>query len=139
MQKLGDGRLTALADGPELWLDGGHNPHAAVAIAELLSQLGGRTVLVSAMMASKDHGEFFHAFEGVADAVHTMPNAEGHAGADPQALAETARRFIGEATAHASLEDALQAAAARKPDRILICGSLCIAGDVLAANGEVPT
>lgn len=139
MQRLADGPLTALADDAELWLDGGHNPHAAVAIAELLTQLGGRTVLVSAMMASKDHGEFFHAFEGVAEAVHTMPNADGHAGADPVELANTARRFISEATAHPSIKSALQAAAARKPDRILICGSLYIAGDVLAANGEVPT
>lgn len=139
MQRLADGPLTAIADGAELWLDGGHNPHAAVAIAELLTQLGGRTVLVSAMMASKDHGEFFHAFEGVAEAVHTMPNADGHAGADPVELANTARRFISEATAHTSINSALQAAAARKPDRILICGSLYIAGDVLAANGEVPT
>jgi dihydrofolate synthase/folylpolyglutamate synthase len=139
MQRLAEGPLSDIANGIELWLDGGHNPHAAVAIAELLSQMGGRTVLVSAMMASKDHGEFFHAFESVAEAVHTMPNAPGHAGADPVELAETARRFIGSATPHASLEDALKAAAASRPDRILICGSLYIAGDVLAANNQVPT
>lgn len=139
MQKLADGPLTRLVDGTELWLDGGHNPHAAVAVAELLVQMGGKTVLVSAMMASKDHGEYFHAFEGVVEAVHTMPNAPGHAGAEPEALAETARRFIGDAVAHATLEEALAAANVRKPDRILICGSLYIAGDVLAANEEVPT
>lgn len=138
MQKLANGPLTELVGGTELWLDGGHNPHAAVAVAELLAQMGGRTVLVSAMMASKDHGEFFHAFEGVADAVHTMPNAPGHAGAEPKALADTARSFIGDALAHVSLEDALTAANERKPDRILICGSLYIAGDVLAANNEIP-
>lgn len=139
MQRLTDGPLTEFSSGIELWLDGGHNPHAAVAIAELLSQMGGRTVLISAMMASKDHGEFFHAFEGVAEAVHTMPNAPGHAGADPDELAATARRFIGDASAHTSLEAALSAAAARQPDRILICGSLYIAGDVLAANNQVPS
>ena len=139
MQKLANGPLTELVGGTELWLDGGHNPHAAVAVAELLAQMGGRTVLVSAMMASKDHGEFFHAFEGVAEAVHTMPNAPGHAGAEPKALADTARSFIGDAVAHTSLEDALTAANERKPDRILICGSLYIAGDVLAANEEEPT
>lgn len=138
MQRLADGPLTVLVGEVELWLDGGHNPHAATAIAELLREMGGRTVMVSAMIASKDHGGFFHAFKGVVDEVHTLPNAPGHAGAEPEALAETARRYLPKASAHDSLEAALRAATASRPDRILIGGSLYLAGEVLAKNDELP-
>lgn len=138
MQRLAEGPLTALVGDTELWLDGGHNPHAATAIADLLREMGGRTVLVSAMIASKDHGGFFHAFKSVVDEVHTLPNAPGHAGAEPEALASTARRYLPEARAHDSLEAALKAAAASRPDRILIGGSLYLAGEVLAKNEELP-
>lgn len=139
MQKLASGPLTAMAGGTEVWLDGGHNPHAATAIAELLREMGGRTVMVTAMIASKDHGGFFHAYKGVIDAVHTMPNAPGHAGADPFELADTARAFLPKAVAHNSLEAAIKAAADEKPDRILIGGSLYLAGEVLEQNQQLPT
>ena len=139
MQCLSDGPVTRMGQGADVWLDGGHNPHAATAIAELLREMGGRTVMVTAMMASKDHGGFFHPFKGVVEAVHTLPNAPGHAGADPAELAETARAFLPVAEAHETLEAAMAAAAAHKPDRILIGGSLYLAGDVLAANNQVPT
>ncbi|GAB5456754.1 MAG: folylpolyglutamate synthase/dihydrofolate synthase family protein [Henriciella sp.] len=139
MQKLADGPVTALAGGAEVWLDGGHNPHAATAIAELLREMGGRTVMVTAMIASKDHGGFFHAYKGVIDAVHTMPNAPGHAGADPAQLADTARAFLPKAIAHDSLGEAIRAAADEKPDRILIGGSLYLAGEVLEQNQQLPT
>lgn len=139
MQLLSNGPVTQLGGGADVWLDGGHNPHAATAIAELLREMGGRTVMVTAMIASKDHGGFFHPFKGVVEAVHTIPNAPGHASAAPADLAETARAFLPKAEAHDSLEAAMQAAAALKPDRILIGGSLYLAGEVLAANQEIPT
>lgn len=139
MQRLRDGPVTCLSGGAEVWLDGGHNPHAAAAIAELLRQMGGRTVLINAMMASKDHASFFYEFTGLIEAIHTVPNAIGHAGALPEALADTARSIVPEVHAHASFEAAMQAAAKHGADRILICGSLYIAGDVLAMNGEIPT
>lgn len=139
MQRLAEGPVMRMGQGADVWLDGGHNPHAATAIAELLREMGGRTVMVSAMMASKDHGGFFHPFKGVIDAVHTLPNAPGHAGADPYELAETARAFLPITEAHSSLESAMAAAASHKPDRILIGGSLYLAGDVLAANNQIPT
>ncbi|MEM7639013.1 MAG: folylpolyglutamate synthase/dihydrofolate synthase family protein [Pseudomonadota bacterium] len=139
MQRLSDGPVTQLGGGADVWLDGGHNPHAATAIAELLREMGGRTIMVTAMIASKDHGGFFHPFKGVVEAVHTIPNAPGHASAAPEALAETARAFLPNAAAFNALEAAMRAAADLKPDRILIGGSLYLAGEVLAANHEIPT
>ncbi|WP_291078481.1 folylpolyglutamate synthase/dihydrofolate synthase family protein [Hyphomonas sp.] len=138
MQKLGPGPLTALVPDQQVWLDGGHNPHAARAIARQLQALPGRTALVSAMLASKDSTGFFMPFRQIRPDVFTLPNAPSHQGAEPQALAEAATTAGLKATACDSLEAALQAAAATGVDRILICGSLYLAGEVLARNEELP-
>ena len=138
MQRLKDGPLTALAPNQEIWLDGGHNPHAARAIARLLNNMPGRTALVAAMLASKDATGYFMPFRQVRPEVFTLPNAPGHQGAEPQALAEAATNAGLKAAAYDSLEAALKAAATTGVDRILICGSLYLAGEVLARNGEPP-
>ena len=138
MQRLKDGPLTALAPDQEIWLDGGHNPHAARAIARQLNNMPGRTALVAAMLASKDATGYFMPFRQVRPEVFTLPNAPGHQGAEPQALAEAATNAGLKAAAYDSLEAALKAAATTGVDRILICGSLYLAGEVLARNGEPP-
>ena len=138
MQRLKDGPLTALAPNQEIWLDGGHNPHAARAIARQLNNMPGRTALVTAMLASKDATGYFMPFRQVRPEVFTLPNAPGHQGAEPQALAEAATNAGLKAAAYDSLEAALKAAATTGVDRILICGSLYLAGEVLAQNGEPP-
>ena len=138
MQRLKDGPLTALAPDQEIWLDGGHNPHAARAIARQLNNMPGRTALVAAMLASKDATGYFMPFRQVRPEVFTLPNAPGHQGAEPQALAEAATNAGLKAAAYDSLEAALKAAATTGVDRILICGSLYLAGEVLAQNGEPP-
>lgn len=138
MQRLKDGPLTALAPNQEIWLDGGHNPHAARAIARQLNNMPGRTALVAAMLASKDATGYFMPFRQVRPEVFTLPNAPGHQGAEPQALAEAATNAGLKAAAYDSLEAALKAAATTGVDRILICGSLYLAGEVLAQNGEPP-
>ncbi len=138
MQQLGPGPLTERMGTASVWLDGGHNPHAARAICGVLRQMGGGTALVTAMMASKDHAAFFRAFEGPVDAVYTVPNAPGHAGACPEDLARTAAQYLPNVHAHRSLEDGLQAAVASGTPRILICGSLYLAGEVLALNNQAP-
>jgi len=138
MQKLKPGPVTALAEGRDVWLDGGHNPHAARAIARHLQKLPGKTALVSAMLASKDATGFFMPFRQVRPQVFTLPNAPGHQGAEPQDLAEAATTAGLEATGCESLEDAMEAAVESGADRILICGSLYLAGEVLARNGEPP-
>lgn len=138
MQRLSPGPVTALAPDMEVWLDGGHNPHAARAIAKHLKQLPGRTALVSAMLASKDATGYFMPFRQIRPPVFTLPNAPGHRGAAPQDLAESASTAGLEATACDSLESAMSAASASGADRILICGSLYLAGEVLARNNELP-
>lgn len=138
MQRLKDGPVTALAGGLPVWLDGGHNPHAARAIALHLDGLGGKTALVSAMLASKDSAGFFVPFAPLGVEVFTCPNAPGHQAAPPAELAQAASRAGLRVTACTSFQDAMRAAGASRPDRVLICGSLYLAGEVLAMNGEAP-
>ena len=77
-------------------------------------------------------------FRYLKPAVFTVPNAPGHRAAEPEALADAARTAGLDATSCGSLEEGLKAAAATGADRILICGSLYLAGEVLAKNGEPP-
>lgn len=139
MQRLADGPVTQIAEHCEVWLDGGHNPHAANAVAELLGEMPGDVALVCAMMAGKDAAGFFKAFAGLKPVVFVCPNAEGHKGADPNDLVLAANIAGLEATACAALEDALRAASKTKPARILICGSLYLAGNVLRLNNQCPS
>jgi dihydrofolate synthase/folylpolyglutamate synthase len=139
MQKLSGGPLTRLLPaGSELWLDGGHNPSAARAIAELVQLRfddGLPFVLVFASLGTKDPKGSLSPFRGLADQVLTLPIA-GHEHRDPRDLADLARSLGLRGEAFNNLADALRAIAA--PARILIFGSLYLAGEVLAANDEQP-
>lgn len=142
MQRLGPGRLRDdLPDAAELWLDGGHNPAAGAALAMAMSELEERVsrplVLVVGMIGSKDAGGFLRAFAGLASQVITLaiPGEENALPANE--LAAIAREAGMAAQAAGSLEEALkQAGESAVVPRILICGSLYLAGHVLAAHGE---
>lgn len=140
LQRLTRGPLLAnLPAGAELWLDGGHNPGAGQVIATAMADFEERVpkplVLVAGMLATKDAAGFFRPFAGLARHVATITIPD-EANAVPAAeLAETARIAGLIATPAASLEDALRVAASITPaPRILICGSLYLAGKVLRAN-----
>lgn len=138
MQLLKDGPVTQLAGGLPVWLDGGHNPHAGRAIALHLEGLDGKTALVSAMLASKDSAGFFVPFAPLGVEVFTCPNAPGHQATPPAELAQAASRAGLKVTACASFEDAMRTAGESGADQVLICGSLYLAGEVLAMNREAP-
>jgi dihydrofolate synthase/folylpolyglutamate synthase len=136
-------RLQRLAAGPltgerEVWLDGGHNPSAARQIAAFAKHhfAGGKPLhLVFASLATKDPPGMLEPFKGVAAAVHAVP-IPGHACFTPSDLVDIAGELGFSADAHDDVESAL---AAVPPDaRVLIFGSLYLAGVVLSANGQVP-
>jgi dihydrofolate synthase/folylpolyglutamate synthase len=145
MQRLTHGPLIDIAPkDAEVWLDGGHNPHGAGAIARALADLEERAekplYLISGMLANKDSVGFFSAFRGLARHVVTIsiPGNENSLGAG--ALYDRARMAGLEASPAEDVEDAmLQVAAMARMDettpRILICGSLYLAGTILAENG----
>lgn len=140
MQRLTAGPYAAAARAAEaeLWLDGGHNPHAARALAQALAERQAKAprppALIVGLLANKDAGGFFEALKDVGAAVFTVP-FEG-AAAEPEALAAVARgRGLG-AQAAGSVAEALDRALALGAGRVVICGSLYLAGEVLGASAE---
>lgn len=148
MQRLTEGRLIGFApNGSEIWLDGGHNPGAGVAIAEVLAELEERAprplVLIAGMIDTKDQRGFFDAFADIARRVYTVPVTSSAAGVPADLLAARAGEAGMPAEPLASVENALRLIGetwnpTETPPRILICGSLYLAGDVLAQNGTPP-
>lgn len=122
----------------ELWLDGGHNPHAGRALAQALAERQTRAprplALIVGMLANKDAGGFFEALRDTQAQVFTV--AFDGAAADPAALAAVAQgRGLGAMPA-TSVAEALDRALALGAGRVVICGSLYLAGEVLAASPE---
>jgi dihydrofolate synthase/folylpolyglutamate synthase len=147
MQRLTFGRLVARArGGAEIWLDGGHNPAAGLVIAEAMADLEERVprplFMICGMLNTKDPVGFFRPFAGLVRRVYTVPVPSSQAGRDPAELAEAARSVGVEAVPVGNVETALDRIAAETglpmPPRILICGSLYLAGTVLEANGTPP-
>ena len=145
MQRLSQGRLASLLPPEaELWLDGGHNADGGRAIAAALADLEERVsrplVLIVGMMATKDSEGFLRNFSGLARRVITVPIHQDKA-LPPTALVEIAHGIGIPATVRDDIDSALIVAGkldlAPAP-RVLITGSLYLAGEVLAANGTPP-
>ena len=136
LQRLRRGPLVELAGRAELWLDGGHNPAAGIALAEALTRLPQRPLyLICGILKSKDATGFLRPFSA-AEAVYavtvpgeiaTMAAAETAAAAEAAGISATEAGSVGAAVAEI---------ADKAPNaRILICGSLYLAGNILRANG----
>jgi dihydrofolate synthase/folylpolyglutamate synthase len=146
LQRLHKGPLVESAPkGAEVWLDGGHNVHGAEAVSRAMADMeehGERPLyLICGMLANKDALGFLRAFNGLARHVVTVaiPGEAGSLGAG--ALYDMARRAGLDAAPAEDMDDAmLQVTAWSRlddsdiPPRILICGSLYLAGKVLAEN-----
>ncbi len=149
MQKLPHGKLVELAPpGAEIWLDGGHNPGAGIVIAEALAEQEQRDprplFLIAGMINTKDQSGYFKAFKGLVKHVYTVPVAFSDAGVGNDELAVRAEAAGLSAEPVSSVASALMLLRdtwqdADVPPRILIGGSLYLAGAVLAENGTPPT
>lgn len=142
MQRLTAGPYgeAARARGADLWLDGGHNPHGARAVAAALAELGRDqrpTVLIAGTLANKDAEGFFRAFVEVGPRVIAVPfDAEAAAPAARTAASASAAGLVAE-TAPGLAEAVRRALAGDGPaPHVLICGSLYLAGEVLAASEQ---
>jgi dihydrofolate synthase/folylpolyglutamate synthase len=145
LQRLGAGPLADLLPrSAELWLDGGHNPGAARAVADFFRShvpAGRPFHIVFGLLESKDAVGVLKPFRNRSITLHTVP-IEGHAHHAPGALAAAAREEGITAIPARDIADAL-GWIARHADRaappiVLILGSLYLAGEVLRANGQVP-
>ncbi len=137
MQRLRRGPLVEAAGTAELWLDGGHNPAAGTALAEALGRLPGRRLhLVTGMLRTKDAAGFLRPLAALAEELHAV-EIPGEAATLSAAETVAAAQAAGiPAVAAAGVSDAVAAIAAADPEgRILVCGSLYLAGRVLRENG----
>ncbi len=145
LQRLTVGPLTALApDGAEIWLDGGHNVAAGGAVADTLRDFATRDPerrplhLIVGMLNSKDPAGFLEAFVGLADGVDTVAIPGEQASLSAEDVAAAASAVGLSACPRASLTAAITAlredADGGPPPRILVCGSLYLAGAVLSEN-----
>ncbi len=136
MQRLKIGPLVEQAPQAELWLDGGHNAAAGTALAEVLASLPERpTHLICGMLNTKDVTGYLAPLAQRADSLTavSIPGEQNTLSADETAAAAAKVNLA--ATTADSVTDALAAITAQTPDaRILICGSLYLAGNILREN-----
>ena len=144
MQRLTNGPLPAIL-GPdaELWLDGGHNPAAGDMLADTLATFEERSpkpvFLVVGMMGQKDALGFLAPFRGLVRSVYTVPIPGAFEAPHSQEnLAEVAQSAGLQAADRNGIVDALKTIAALPagPKRVLICGSLYLAGHVLTLQEQ---
>ena len=146
MQRLTQGRLKALTPPEsELWLDGGHNADGARAVAAAIGDLEERVprplVLIVGMLSTKDSVGFLRNFAGIARRVIAVPVPRQDKGVPAEMLVDMARAVGIPAESRDTLEAALAAVVRLDllpAPRILITGSLYLAGEVLAQNGTPP-
>ncbi|MDO8398235.1 MAG: folylpolyglutamate synthase/dihydrofolate synthase family protein [Bradyrhizobium sp.] len=146
MQRLASGALVDQAPpGCEVWLDGGHNAEGGRVVAAALGDLEERVsrplVVITGMMANKDAKAFLANFAGLTRHIIAVPIEGRDTAMSPDRLADAARALGMRVETLGSVEAALRSLARlayEVPPRILITGSLYLAGQVLAANGTPP-
>jgi dihydrofolate synthase/folylpolyglutamate synthase len=147
LQRLRVGPLVARAPAnAEVWLDGAHNEAGGRVLAEAMADFEDASprplALICGTLNTKDTVGFLAHFQGLAREVIAVPIEGEHAGRTADELAAIASRVGLAARAAGSVGAALDLLAADewpKPPRVLIAGSLYLAGTVLEANGNAPT
>jgi len=147
MQRLASGALVDQApQGSEIWLDGGHNADggrvASAALGDLEERVPRPLVLIVGMMANKDAQGFLANFAGLTRHIIAVCVPGRDDAMAPDAMADAARHLGMRIETAGGVEAALQSLtrlAYEVPPRILITGSLYLAGHVLVANGTLPT
>ena len=146
MQRIASGPLLDWGpQGCEVWLDGGHNVEggrvAAAALGDLEERVSRPLVLIAGMMANKDAHGFLSNFAGLTRHIIAVPIPDMDNALPAERLADAARNVGMRADVAPNIEAALRALsrlAYEVPPRILIAGSLYLAGHVLATNCTPP-
>ncbi|WP_207623703.1 bifunctional folylpolyglutamate synthase/dihydrofolate synthase [Rhodobacter calidifons] len=137
MQRLRRGPLVDLAPKVELWLDGGHNPAGGEAVAATLARMPAReTHLICGMLNTKDVTGYMRPLAPQVTRLHAV-SIPGEKNTLPAEATRDAARAVGiSAVTAGSVAEALAEISATTPEaRVLICGSLYLAGTVLRENG----
>lgn len=136
MEKLTEGALVDLAAPAELWLDGGHNPAAGQVLAETLRQQPPRpTHLICGMLKTKDVGGYLRHLAEAAESLTAVSIPGETATLTATETAREAEKVGLPAMEAPDIWQAIKTVKDRSPNaRILICGSLYLAGHVLREN-----
>lgn len=121
--------------GGAVWVDAGHNPHAAAALADYIGPMRnhyGAVVAIIGMRTRKDVDAFLSVLGPAIDQVIAAPLKEAHVA--PTELAERARKLGLRASAAPTLRYAMKEAARFPEPLVLICGSFLLAAEALAAE-----
>jgi len=141
LQPLADGKLSRLLD-QQVWIDGAHNAHGAAALAAALPDLSdGKWHFICGALDTRPAAEFLRQIAPLAASIQcvTIPDQPASLGADT--LAAEAQAVFAGARMASSIVGALQAIAdgsVAQDGPVMICGSLYLAGHVLAANETLP-
>jgi dihydrofolate synthase/folylpolyglutamate synthase len=139
MEHLTLGKLVDAAKPAELWLDGGHNPAAGRALAATLRAQPSRpTHLICGMLNTKDIAGYLQPLAEIADSL-TAVSIPDEVNTLPAKTTAAAAQAVGMVTKTATdVGSAVAEIVAHTPHaRILICGSLYLAGHVMRENGEM--
>ena len=137
MQRLRTGPLVDLAGSAELWLDGGHNASAGEALGRYLSGLSDKpTYLICGMLNTKDVRGYMRPLSKYVEKLAAV-SIPGEPNTLPSSETAEAARDVGiQAAEFETVGDALANIVAESPNaRVLICGSLYLAGQILRENG----
>ena len=134
-------RLTSrlLPAGIELWLDGGHNPHGAKALAQWFSDRSNPEIyVICGMVQGKDVQEFLRFLAPYVKRLYAIAIPDEALSMKAEQVEMAAKEVEIEADSALTIEKALQTIAlhAKTPAIVCICGSLYLAGKVLATNGN---
>ncbi len=137
MQRLTKGPLVEAAGAAELWLDGGHNPAAGQAVASALTRLPPKPLhLICGMLKTKDAAGFMAPLAAHAETLHAVSIPGEAATLTAKETADAAGKAGISAALARDAGDAIAAITKKTPNaRILICGSLYLAGRILQENG----
>lgn len=137
LQRLQSGPLLDAAGQAELWLDGGHNPAAGHALAEALTRLPNRPLhLICGMLNTKDIAGYLRPLAKIAKTLHAV-DIPGETNTLPAEQTAKVATDVGlTATSAKDVLAAINEITQTNPNaRILICGSLYLAGAILRENG----
>ena len=145
LQNLSRGRLIEkLPKGAELWLDGGHNAEGGRVLADAMGAMTDQQdrplILICGTLSNKDTGAFLKPFKGLAQCVIGVPIPDAPATRTALEIAAIARGQDLPACACHCIEDALvliNALTWQHAPRVLIAGSLYLAGHVLKEDGTL--
>jgi dihydrofolate synthase / folylpolyglutamate synthase len=145
LQRLAGNVLKLAPKGAEVWLDGGHNQDGGRVLAEAMADMEERSpkplVMIAGMLSTKDSTAFLGAFRGLAHELYAIGITGQDAARSADDVAEQARRAGLKAATAGSLAEALARIGDKVwgvPPRILVTGSLYLAGEVLAFDGAAP-